>query len=121
MSTWCIYEPAPRGIASSTAGNISGIYTSWSWFIYYTFTFPVTIIIVTFIDNWEKVNYPFTRPLVSGAYNDIQDGERYKRQSQPGKFFSVPEHTGLILCADGVPLFKSSGLCSLHAYVITVC
>ena len=27
---------------------------------------------------------------------------------KPGKFLAVPEHTGLILCADGVPLFKSS-------------
>lgn len=27
---------------------------------------------------------------------------------QPGEFLSVPEHTGLILCSDGVPLFKSS-------------
>ena len=25
-----------------------------------------------------------------------------------GEFLAVPEHTGLILCADGVPLFKSS-------------
>ena len=27
---------------------------------------------------------------------------------QPVGFLSVPEHTGLILCSDGVPLFKSS-------------
>ena len=27
---------------------------------------------------------------------------------RPGQFLSVPEHTGLIMCADGVPLFKSS-------------
>ena len=28
---------------------------------------------------------------------------------QPGQFLSVPEHTGLILCSDGVRLFKSCG------------
>ena len=26
-----------------------------------------------------------------------------------GQFLSVPEHTGLIMCCDGVPVFKSSG------------
>ncbi len=61
-------------------------------------------------ENWDKVQYPFTRPRASGLFQDIHDGERYKRQSGPGKFFSVPEHAGLILCADGVPLFKSSGI-----------
>ena len=39
---------------------------------------------------------------------DIQDGQLYKQVMQPGEFLSVPEHTGLILCSDGVPLFKSS-------------
>ena len=27
-----------------------------------------------------------------------------------GEFLSCPEHAGLILCTDGVPVFKSSGL-----------
>ena len=27
---------------------------------------------------------------------------------RPGKFLSVPEHAGLVLCSDGVQLFKSS-------------
>ena len=30
-------------------------------------------------------------------------------RSGPGKFLSVSEHTGHILCAHGIPLFKSSG------------
>ena len=28
---------------------------------------------------------------------------------EDGHFLAVPEHAGLILCTDGVPLFKSSG------------
>ena len=36
--------------------------------------------------------------------HDIQDGEEY--QNDP--FFSVPEHTGLIMNTDGIPVFKSS-------------
>ena len=67
-------------------------------------------VIINYLENWDKVQYPFTRPS-PGFIQDIQDGERYKRQSGPGKFFSVPEHVGLILCTDGVPLFKSSGAC----------
>ena len=39
---------------------------------------------------------------------DIQDGSEYKKLSTPGGFLSVPEHTGLVLCADGVQFFKSA-------------
>ena len=39
---------------------------------------------------------------------DIQDGEAYKEHQKPGGFFTVRENTGLILCCDGVQLFKSS-------------
>ena len=59
------------------------------------------------------MQYPFVRPTYQGFIQDIQDGNRYRKLSRPGKFLSVPEHTGLILCADGVPLFASSGtLCN---------
>ena len=34
--------------------------------------------------------------------------KEYENLSTPGGFLSVPEHTGLILCADGVQLFKSA-------------
>ena len=33
----------------------------------------------------------------------------YRRLAQPGEFLSIPEHTGLILNADGAPIFKSGG------------
>ena len=39
---------------------------------------------------------------------DIHDGRAYQKLSKPGGFLTVPEHTGLVLCADGVQLFKSS-------------
>ena len=59
-------------------------------------------------DNWDKVQYSFSRLVSMDVLTDIQDGNRYKKQSG---FFSVPEHAGLVLCTDGVPLFKSSGMC----------
>ena len=61
-------------------------------------------------ENWDTIQYPFSRPSFNGIIQDIQDGNRYQKLSRPGKFLSVPEHTGLLLCADGVPLFKSSGM-----------
>ena len=39
---------------------------------------------------------------------DIHDGRAYQKLSKPGGFLTVPEHTGLVICADGVQLFKSS-------------
>ena len=39
---------------------------------------------------------------------DIQDGELYHQLSQLSGFLGIPEYTGLMLCADGVPVFKSS-------------
>ena len=41
--------------------------------------------------------------------HDLQDGSIYRALMQPGEFLSVPEHIGLILCSDGIPVFKSSG------------
>lgn len=67
------------------------------------------------IDNWTDVQYPFTRQAIEGCIQDIHDGRRYQKMSGPGKLFSVPERTGLILCADGVLLFKSSGNYWMHA------
>lgn len=60
-------------------------------------------------ENWDVVQYPFTRNYIPNCIQDIQDGSEYRKLMQPGQFLSVPEHTGLVLCSDGVPLFKSSG------------
>ena len=58
------------------------------------------------IANWDLLQYQFscTKPT-SGKSYDIQDGKLYHQLSQLSGFLSIPEHTGLILCADGVPLF----------------
>ena len=56
-------------------------------------------------DKWDQVQYPFTRKKIPGK---SQGGREYENLSTPGGFLSVPEHTGLILCADGVQLFKSA-------------
>lgn len=60
-------------------------------------------------DKWEEMQYPFTRHTKPGILQDIQDGTLYRELMQPGQFLSVPEHTGLILCSDGVRLFRSCG------------
>lgn len=60
-------------------------------------------------ENWDAAQYPFTRQYIPGVIQDIQDGKKYQKLMRTGEFLSVPEHTGLILCSDGVPLFKSSG------------
>ena len=55
------------------------------------------------------MQYPLSKASVPDILHDTQDGRRYKKQSSKGRFFTEPEHVGLILFADGVPLFKSSG------------
>ncbi|KAL5499417.1 hypothetical protein EMCRGX_G010827 [Ephydatia muelleri] len=61
-------------------------------------------------ENWDKLQYPFTRRQETDMQHDLQDGSKYRALMQPGEFLSVPEHIGLILCSDGIPVFKSSGL-----------
>lgn len=41
---------------------------------------------------------------------DMCDGDIMRLDS----FFNVPENAGVMLCTDGVPVFKSSGM--LHVY-----
>lgn len=60
------------------------------------------------IEKWEDLQYPFTRRILPGYIQDIQDRKKYKDLQRPGGFLSVPENTGLIMCSDGVQLFKSS-------------
>ena len=59
-------------------------------------------------DKWDLFQYPFTRNVVDGKIQDVQDGEQYRKLTEPGGFLTVPEHTGLILCLDGVRLFNSA-------------
>lgn len=78
----------------------------WSQILYWVI---FTFIILLHLEHWETIHYPFTRQSVPNCIGDIQDGTEYVQLMQPGNFLSVPEHTGLILCSDGAPLFKSSG------------
>ncbi len=60
------------------------------------------------IEKWREIQYPFTRNSVHDVYQDIQDGNAYKKITEKGSFFSIPGNVGFILCCDGVQLFKSS-------------
>ena len=62
------------------------------------------------MENWDLLQYPFVRDSTpAGHIRDIQDGKIYRRLAQPGEFLSIPEHAGLILNADGAPIFKAAG------------
>ena len=50
------------------------------------------------LENWDKLQYPFTRRQETDMQHDLQDGSKYRALMQPGEFLSVPEHIGLILC-----------------------
>ena len=69
------------------------------------------------LENWDKLQYPFTRRQETDMQHDLQDGSKYRALMQPGEYLSVPEHIGLILCSDGIPVFKSSG----NYYKILIC
>ena len=65
-------------------------------------------VLFNYIECWELLQYPQNRQVDSCRIQDIQDGSKYVEMSKPGRFFSYPEHTGLILNTDGVAAFKSS-------------
>ena len=90
--------------------------------IKYSYTYQSTPIYINFVsaENWDLVQYPFSRATNAGCLQDIHDTKKYQRLSQAGKFLSVPEHTGLILSTDGVPLFKSSGKLLINNIIITI-
>ena len=66
------------------------------------------LVFVLTADKWDLLQYPFTRNVMDGKIQDVQDGEEYLKLTEPGGFLIVPEHTGLILCSDGVQLFHSA-------------
>lgn len=74
----------------------------------HVFNVPYSLILTNCTDKWEQLQYPFTRQTIPDTLQDVQDGKVYQRLQKPGGFLSVPENTGLILCSDGVQLFKSS-------------
>ena len=59
-------------------------------------------------ENWELLKYPFKCTKQLNHLCDIHDGSVLQELMKPSNFLSVPEHTGFIMCTDGVPMFKSS-------------
>ena len=58
-------------------------------------------------DNWNRfsiLSQGKSSPTASKTESSIESC-----RSGPAKFLSVSEHTGHILCAHGIPLFKSPG------------
>ncbi len=58
------------------------------------------------IDHWNNLHYPLHSSLQDGYIHDIWNGEAIKPLKD--SFFNCPEHLGLTLSTDGVPVFKSS-------------
>uniref|UniRef100_A0A1X7V742 DUF4218 domain-containing protein n=1 Tax=Amphimedon queenslandica TaxID=400682 RepID=A0A1X7V742_AMPQE len=56
----------------------------------------------------DKFSYPFTRLKDEVTIKDIHDGSTIQQLMSADGFLSVQENTGLALCSDGVPVFKSS-------------
>ena len=58
----------------------------------------------------EYTPYHVSNPSIPGIITDISDGARYEQFIKDAKLLDgCAEHIGLILNADGVPLFKSCG------------
>ncbi|KAL5503184.1 hypothetical protein EMCRGX_G010092 [Ephydatia muelleri] len=60
-------------------------------------------------ENWDKLLHSDQTTSVPGVIKDIHDGARYKDLKKEVEIDDAVEHIELILCTDGVPLFKSSG------------
>ena len=56
---------------------------------------------------WESLTEQYRkRSHKSNVITDVCDADIMQQDS----FFDCPEHAGVILCTDGVPVFKSSGM-----------
>ena len=60
------------------------------------------------IEQHDQFTYPFRRLNNPTTLRDIHDGAVFQQLMTGGGLFSTPESTGLLLCSDGVPVFKSS-------------
>ena len=70
----------------------------------YIFTFSS----IKLLDNDNFFRYPSTRKVNSSYMTDIHDGQVFAELMKDGGVLSASGNTGLILSADGVPIFKSS-------------
>ena len=61
-------------------------------------------------ENWNTLHNHISNPSIPGVITDISDGARYEQFIKDAKLLDgCAEHIGLILNADGVPLFKLCG------------
>lgn len=60
------------------------------------------------LEEHDQFKYPFTRSTDVNLLQDIHDGSTYKQLMTSGGSLAMSDSTGLILCSDGVPVFKSS-------------
>ena len=67
-----------------------------------------SIYVIHIIERHDHFKYPFKRNQSDTHLRDLHDGSAFKGLMSEGEFLSVPEHTGLILSTDRVPIFKSS-------------
>ena len=65
--------------------------------------------IIIYLENFNYFQYPTVRQTVTNSTDlkDIHDGQAFEHMMHHG-FLSNSNHTGLIVSADGVPVFKSN-------------
>ena len=63
-------------------------------------------------EKWTQISQLFYETHTEGIIGDIWDACIVAALRKEGQFLSVPEHTGLIMCCDGVPV--SSHQVSVH-------
>ena len=68
-------------------------------------------------EKWNVKCQYFNRSTVEGTIQDIHDASIYSYLKRQGEFFLVPEHTGLIICCDGIPVYESSGMHQIITFV----
>lgn len=74
------------------------------------------------IENWSSIHNYISKPSIPGIITDISDGERFKQFRQEVELVDkCAEYIGLILNADGVPLFKSSGMILYFKHLLMTC
>uniref|UniRef100_A0A1X7TR45 Uncharacterized protein n=1 Tax=Amphimedon queenslandica TaxID=400682 RepID=A0A1X7TR45_AMPQE len=70
--------------------------------------FPIEERLKQLYEEHDKFIYPFIRKNDDATMRDVHDGSSIRNLMSEGGFLSCPENTGLALCSDGVPVYKSS-------------
>ena len=74
-----------------------------------------TYIFIPFPEKWEELQYPFKRRVFPDKLCDIQDGKKYKKLMQPGKFLSMQVSSyALMVSSYSNPAVSHSGPSNLQ-------